>query len=103
MCGRRPRASHALAVRSVGSVLFLLLFLPGLPAQTTFTVNTTSDTDDGTCSASHCTLREAINAANLAADGAVIAFDIPGTGPHTSSWGGSSWTARPSRTSPGRR
>ncbi len=30
-----------------------------------FTVNTTDDTDDGTCSLAHCSLREAIQAANL--------------------------------------
>ena len=36
----------------------------------TFTVNTTSDVDDGACNSSHCSLREAINAANTAASGA---------------------------------
>ena len=30
----------------------------------TFTVNSTADTDDGTCDFAHCSLREAINAAN---------------------------------------
>ncbi len=30
----------------------------------TFTVNQVSDTDDGSCTVAHCTLREAINAAN---------------------------------------
>jgi CSLREA domain-containing protein len=36
---------------------------PGSTA-TTYTVNTTSDSGDGTCDADECTLREAINAAN---------------------------------------
>jgi CSLREA domain-containing protein len=51
-----------------------------------FTVNTTDDVDDGTCNATHCSLREAINAANVNAgtDGTdVIEFNIPGVGPHT--------------------
>ncbi|MCZ6867086.1 MAG: CSLREA domain-containing protein [Chloroflexi bacterium] len=29
----------------------------------TITVNSTNDVDDGTCDATHCSLREAINAA----------------------------------------
>lgn len=49
----------------------------------TLVVNTTSDADDGVCNAAHCSLREAINAANLAAGEDVIAFNIPGSGPHT--------------------
>ncbi len=34
------------------------------PDETEFTVNSSGDTSDGTCNAAHCTLREAINAAN---------------------------------------
>jgi len=84
MCGRHPRVAAPYVLGAIGAaVVSCCPFHPGLTAQTVFTVNTTSDTDDGACSASHCTLREAINAANLAADGAVIAFDIPGPGPHT--------------------
>lgn len=47
----------------------------------TFTVNQVTDTSDGACDA-HCTLREAIIAANGNLDGNVIAFAILGTGPH---------------------
>jgi CSLREA domain-containing protein len=48
-------------------------------------VNTTDDTDDGFCSAAHCSLREAINAANHRAGPDEITFDptvfpITGTG-----------------------
>ncbi len=39
---------------------------------TVFTVNTTADEDDGTCSHSHCSLREAIQAANALAEGTNI-------------------------------
>jgi CSLREA domain-containing protein len=45
-----------------------------------FTVNTTADTDDGKCTTSHCTLREAINTANAHSNSVVldeIHFDIP--------------------------
>jgi CSLREA domain-containing protein len=49
----------------------------------TFTVNTTADTNDGMCDAAHCSLREAIIAANANADTSTIAFNIPGVGIHT--------------------
>jgi len=52
-------------------------------AQTTFTVNTTDDIDDGTCDATHCSLREAINAANATPGTDIIEFNIPGAWPHT--------------------
>ncbi len=44
-------------------------------------VNTTNDLDDGVCDASHCSLREAINAANTSPNPAFINFDIPATDP----------------------
>jgi CSLREA domain-containing protein len=50
---------------------------------TTFIVNTTDDTNDGTCDASHCSLREAINAANFNFVTDTIAFNIPGSPPYT--------------------
>jgi CSLREA domain-containing protein len=49
-------------------------------AQTTFIVNTTNDVDDSTCDATHCSLREAIDAANQTAGTDTIAFNIPGGG-----------------------
>src|SRR5262249_5498665 len=50
---------------------------------TTWVVNSANDADDGVCDATHCSLREAINAAN-ANDGAdTITFNIPGSGVHT--------------------
>ncbi len=48
-----------------------------------YTVNATADTDDGTCDAINCTLREAINAANAHAGRDTIAFSISGSGVHT--------------------
>jgi CSLREA domain-containing protein len=44
-------------------------------------VNTTDDMDDGTCDATHCSLREAIKAAELHAGPDTIAFNIPGDDP----------------------
>ena len=52
-------------------------------SSTTFTVNSANDADDGTCDATHCSLREAINTANAHAGADTIAFNISGEGPHT--------------------
>jgi CSLREA domain-containing protein len=47
-----------------------------------YTVNTQDDADDGTCNASHCSLREAILAANDYAGLNKVFFNIPGAGIH---------------------
>lgn len=54
-----------------------------IPDTGVITVNTTDDIDDGNCDVSHCSLREAILAANSTTDTETIAFCIPGNGPHT--------------------
>ena len=47
-------------------------------------VDSSDDTDDGSCNASHCSLREAINAGNaLVGSRDTVVFNIPGSGPHT--------------------
>ena len=51
------------------------------PAET-FTVNTSSDSNDGSCMPALCSLRDAIDAAN-AAGGGIITFNIPGGWPQT--------------------
>ena len=66
-----------------GSSLLCLILCSTVSAQTTFTVNTTDDLDDGTCDVGHCSLREAIAASNLDPVGGIIHFSIPGAGPHT--------------------
>lgn len=43
-----------------------------------YIVNAADDTDDGVCDSAHCSLREAINAANAGSDTGHIDFDIPG-------------------------
>jgi len=46
------------------------------------TVNSTNDVDDDTCDATHCSLREAINLANVQTGSAQrIVFDVPGSCP----------------------
>ncbi len=64
----------------IGLVLLCLVAALGTASgsASTFTVNTTDDTDDPTCGTSHCSLREAINAAN-SAPGSTIEFSIPVT------------------------
>jgi CSLREA domain-containing protein len=52
-------------------------------AAATFTVNTTNDVNDGACNAAHCSLREAINAANTMGGSDTIAFNIVGAPPFT--------------------
>ena len=70
--------------RALVFVPALLFFsLAPLAAQTAFTVNSTDDADDGTCDATHCSLREAINAANANPGADIIVFGISGAGPHT--------------------
>ncbi len=65
----------------IGCALFALgLSASAFPA--TLTVNTTNDLDDGLCNAAHCSLREAIHAANAAAGADTIRFII-GSGPRT--------------------
>jgi CSLREA domain-containing protein len=75
--GRRARLAWLLLV------LFAALAAPAFGAAATFTVNSTTDTDDGTCDALHCSLREAINAANQGSAADTIAFDIPPGGVQT--------------------
>jgi CSLREA domain-containing protein len=73
---------------ALGKSLFALAIVAALasiasPAQAaTLTVNTTDDRDDGSCNASHCSLREAIQAANNHVGPDTISFAIPGPGPH---------------------
>ncbi len=62
---------------------FLLLgVLVNLDAQAIWVVNTTDDSVDGVCNAAHCSLGDAIEAANGNAGPDSIVFNIPGAGPH---------------------
>jgi CSLREA domain-containing protein len=81
---RRLPAIRVFWPRVFGIPFFVLLVVTSaLSAQTTFTVNATDDANDGTCDATHCSLREAITAANQIEGEKLIAFDIAGPAPHT--------------------
>src|SRR5512134_514426 len=54
----------------------LCSLIPGALPAATFTVNSTNDFDDGMCNVAHCSLREAIFAANGAAGTDTIRFAI---------------------------
>ncbi len=66
------------------SYLVILLGLAALPAQAaSYVVNTSNDVDDGACTTTHCSLREAIRAANLNPGADDIRFSIPPGGVQT--------------------
>ena len=80
--------SKQLVVRllSVSAVLVLALSpLGGALAKesTAYVVNTTNDRDDGACNKGHCSLREAINAANSHPGADMITFNLRGRPPFT--------------------
>ncbi|NIN69879.1 MAG: CSLREA domain-containing protein, partial [Anaerolineae bacterium] len=69
---------HALVLTGLmAGVCFLLAIGTATVTAGTFTVNTTDDTDDGKCDVNHCSLREAINAANSNLGADTIEFNIP--------------------------
>ena len=53
------------------------------PPPATLVVTSTNDQDDGVCTTGHCSLREAINAANEFSDTNTITFNISDGGSHT--------------------
>ncbi|MGD8603959.1 MAG: right-handed parallel beta-helix repeat-containing protein [Anaerolineales bacterium] len=68
---------------SLSLAIFFLIVLPTSAQASIFVVNTTDDLDDGTCNNAHCSLREAINAANANSGPDSIHFDLPGSGGST--------------------
>lgn len=72
---------YPLALSGPGTQLFVAHFAPTTQP---ITVNTAADPGDSVCSATECTLREALTLANdwLLGEN-TIAFNIPGPGPHT--------------------
>ncbi len=73
----------------LGTVLFVLISPQAADSaalfQTTatYTVTSADDTNDGACDASHCSLREAVAAANASPGTDTIAFNLPGSPPYT--------------------
>jgi CSLREA domain-containing protein len=69
-------------LRALFCVVFIttLALYPAQPAHAAaYTVNSLADTNDGTCDATNCTLREAINAANATHTIDTISFSQSGT------------------------
>ena len=70
--------------RSIILIIFIALLAITKPTlAATYIVNTTDNTNDGKCNAEHCSLLEAITAANAFPNIDVIDFNIPGVGIHT--------------------
>lgn len=62
-------------------ILAIFFFINiSLNGQVIHTVNSTNDLDDGFCNSAHCSLREAINAANNDGNTSIINFNIAGAG-----------------------
>lgn len=92
---RHTHETHQMegAGRSIARAVLRVLILPTLllvlagaaraQGPVRFTVNSTDDADDGVCDATHCSLREAIDAANAGAGIDTIAFDFAGAGLQT--------------------
>ena len=84
---RSQRASRSLlavgsaaVLASTGAGAVGLLDAPaGASVGTTFVVNSLNDNTDGTCDATHCSLREAITAANATGGQDTITFSVTGT------------------------
>ena len=73
-----------LALPAISALIMVAMLAGDVLAQaTTYTVNSIDDVADGICNATHCSLREAIDAANTNAGTDTIAFGIAGSGPHT--------------------
>lgn len=84
--GVAPRYPWRNAVGRVARAAALTLAILARPTPAlaaSLTVNTTDDTDDGLCDATHCSLREAINAANANSGPDTISFDLTGPSPYT--------------------
>jgi CSLREA domain-containing protein len=60
-----------------------VLAVPVLASAATFTVNTMDDVNDTGCDPFHCSLREAINAANDSPGSDLIAFNVQGPAPYS--------------------
>lgn len=67
---------------NIYSIFITVIFCNVLNAQV-YTVNTDDDIDNGVCTVLHCSLREAINAAEADGVASTIVFNIPGAGPHS--------------------
>ena len=93
------KLSRIIALGIALLILFAMFGGLALAQATTYIVNTTDDVDEGACNTGHCSLREAINAANGDAVTSTIAFNIPMSDPGFSATT-SHWSIRPTSSLP---
>lgn len=67
-------------MRIILTLTLCLLFGVGIKAQQIYVINTVDDVTDGVCDGAHCSLREAILAANENPIGSILRFAIPNEG-----------------------
>jgi len=77
----KPQHKRAYIFTTVYLIGLVFLSITELTAQS-FVVNATDDLDDGNCDNIHCSLREAINSANMNINPSIVMFNISGAGPH---------------------
>ena len=64
---------------SLATLICVLVLFAVSASAATYTVNSKDDLDDGVCNAAHCSLREAINAANANVGSDFVVFNIDTT------------------------
>ena len=73
---KQVRIFYVIGAFALGAMVLFAAGLGQASNMAVFTVNTILDTDDGSCDLAHCSLREAIKAANNAAGSDNIAFSL---------------------------
>ena len=77
----RTRTALTVAIAATTALLLVLIWNAPATAAGPFIVNVTDDSSDGACDASHCSLRDAIEAVNAAGELSRIEFNVPITDP----------------------
>lgn len=76
-----PTATRTPTATPTGTVIATGTPTPTPTGVLNLVVNSTNDVDDGTCNATHCSLREALNAAAVHIGPDTVSFNIPSTDP----------------------
>ena len=75
------RTAITVAMAATTAILIALIWNAPAAAAGPFVVNVTDDSSDGACDATHCSLRDAIEAVNAAGELSRIEFNVPITDP----------------------
>jgi CSLREA domain-containing protein len=92
-----PTATRTPTATPTGTVIVTRTPTPTPTGMLNLVVNTTDDVNDGTCNATHCSLREALAAAGSHSGPDTVTFNIPTTDPGYDPATGV-WTIRPNNT-----